>query len=180
MEELRGTKKSVVGKQLRGAPGLRPLGLKEDGDRIETPRRNLLKSMLSLSFLSFFLFFPLTPTPEPPQRRNFPKWKQISQNSTAESAASFRPHTSLSLSSLQLTATGAPIVVPRPKSYTMQPKETVSRSPLYKPLHLLSEDDISQLTREDCRRFLKEKGLPLPRSLTLRLCLSVFFSPFYI
>ncbi|XP_048323133.2 protein TIFY 4B isoform X1 [Ziziphus jujuba] len=44
----------------------------------------------------------------------------------------------------------------------MQPEETVSRSPLYKPLHLLTEDDISQLTREDCRRFLKEKGMRRP------------------
>lgn len=48
----------------------------------------------------------------------------------------------------------------------MQPGETVSRSPLDKPLHLLTEDDISQLTREDCRRFLKDKGVPLSPSLT--------------
>lgn len=41
----------------------------------------------------------------------------------------------------------------------MQPGETVSRSALDKPLHQLTEDDISQLTREDCRRYLKEKGL---------------------
>lgn len=57
----------------------------------------------------------------------------------------------------------------------MQPEETVSRSPLYKPLHLLTEDDISQLTREDCRRFLKEKGLPLSHSLSFFLSLSFFF-----
>lgn len=41
----------------------------------------------------------------------------------------------------------------------MQPGETISRSPLDKPIHQLTEDDISQLTREDCRRYLKEKGL---------------------
>ncbi|CAN1233009.1 Protein TIFY 4B [Linum perenne] len=46
----------------------------------------------------------------------------------------------------------------------MQPSsgDTPSRSPLDKPLHLLTEDDISQLTREDCRRFLKEKGMRRP------------------
>lgn len=32
------------------------------------------------------------------------------------------------------------------------------KSPLYKPLCQLTEDDIVQVTREDCRRFLKEKG----------------------
>ncbi|KAL1342622.1 hypothetical protein HN51_029151 [Arachis hypogaea] len=36
------------------------------------------------------------------------------------------------------------------------------RSILDKPLHQLTEDDISQLTREDCRRFLKEKGMRRP------------------
>ncbi|XP_021993708.1 protein TIFY 4B isoform X2 [Helianthus annuus] len=35
---------------------------------------------------------------------------------------------------------------------------TTAASPLDKPLHQLTEDDISQLTREDCRRFLKQKG----------------------
>ncbi|KAJ6730817.1 PROTEIN TIFY 4A-RELATED-RELATED [Salix viminalis] len=44
----------------------------------------------------------------------------------------------------------------------MQPGETVSRSALDKPLHQLTEDDISQLTREDCRRYLKEKGMRRP------------------
>nr|AKN91679.1 BIG SEEDS 1 [Linum usitatissimum] len=46
----------------------------------------------------------------------------------------------------------------------MQPAvgDTASRSPLDKPLHQLTEDDISQLTREDCRRFLKEKGMRRP------------------
>ncbi|MED6108071.1 Protein TIFY 4B-like isoform X1 [Stylosanthes scabra] len=36
------------------------------------------------------------------------------------------------------------------------------RNILDKPLHQLTEDDISQLTREDCRRFLKEKGMRRP------------------
>ncbi|KAE8704039.1 TIFY domain/Divergent CCT motif family protein, putative isoform 6 [Hibiscus syriacus] len=40
--------------------------------------------------------------------------------------------------------------------------ETVSRSPLDKPLNQLTEDDISQVTREDCRRYLKEKGMRKP------------------
>lgn len=31
-------------------------------------------------------------------------------------------------------------------------------SPLEKPLKDLTEEDIAQLTREDCRRFLKQKG----------------------
>ncbi|XAR58576.1 hypothetical protein NMG60_11014028 [Bertholletia excelsa] len=45
----------------------------------------------------------------------------------------------------------------------MSPEETGSRSTtLDKPLHLLTEEDISQLTREDCRRFLKEKGMRRP------------------
>ncbi|XP_058197825.1 protein TIFY 4B-like isoform X3 [Rhododendron vialii] len=44
----------------------------------------------------------------------------------------------------------------------MSTEETVSRSPLDKPLHLLTEEDISQLTREDCRRYLKEKGMRRP------------------
>ncbi|KAI9089706.1 hypothetical protein K1719_028999 [Acacia pycnantha] len=36
------------------------------------------------------------------------------------------------------------------------------RSILDKPLNQLTEDDISQLTREDCRKFLKEKGMRRP------------------
>lgn len=40
---------------------------------------------------------------------------------------------------------------------------TVSfRSILDRPLNQLTEDDISQLTREDCRRFLKDKGMRRP------------------
>ncbi|KAE9589033.1 putative transcription factor TIFY family [Lupinus albus] len=36
------------------------------------------------------------------------------------------------------------------------------QSILEKPLEEMTEDDISQLTREDCRRFLKEKGMRRP------------------
>ncbi|WJX20898.1 Protein TIFY 4B-like isoform X1, variant 2 [Trifolium repens] len=39
---------------------------------------------------------------------------------------------------------------------------TSFRSILDKPLNQLTEDDISQLTREDCRRFLKDKGMRRP------------------
>ncbi|KAI4317891.1 hypothetical protein L6164_025721 [Bauhinia variegata] len=38
----------------------------------------------------------------------------------------------------------------------------IFRSILDKPLKQLTEDDISQLTREDCRKFLKEKGMRRP------------------
>lgn len=44
----------------------------------------------------------------------------------------------------------------------MKPGETAIRSPLDKPLGELTEEDISQLTREDCRRYLKEKGMRRP------------------
>lgn len=40
----------------------------------------------------------------------------------------------------------------------MPPEETAWKSTLDKPLYQLTEDDISQLTREDCRRYLKQKG----------------------
>ncbi|XP_078430937.1 protein TIFY 4B-like [Wolffia australiana] len=36
------------------------------------------------------------------------------------------------------------------------------KSPLEKPLGELTEEDIAQVTREDCRRFLKEKGMRRP------------------
>ncbi|CAA7394768.1 unnamed protein product [Spirodela intermedia] len=36
------------------------------------------------------------------------------------------------------------------------------KSPLEKPLSELTEEDIAQVTREDCRRFLKEKGMRRP------------------
>ncbi|XP_073040678.1 protein TIFY 4B-like isoform X4 [Primulina eburnea] len=38
----------------------------------------------------------------------------------------------------------------------------VAKSPLDKPLQQLTEDDIAQVTREDCRRYLKEKGMRRP------------------
>ncbi|XP_073142866.1 protein TIFY 4B-like isoform X4 [Henckelia pumila] len=37
-----------------------------------------------------------------------------------------------------------------------------AKSPLDKPLQQLTEDDIAQVTREDCRRYLKEKGMRRP------------------
>jgi hypothetical protein len=37
-----------------------------------------------------------------------------------------------------------------------------AKSILAKPLKLLTEEDISQLTREDCRKFLKDKGMRRP------------------
>ncbi|XP_010435082.1 PREDICTED: protein TIFY 4A-like isoform X1 [Camelina sativa] len=39
---------------------------------------------------------------------------------------------------------------------------STAKSILAKPLKLLTEEDISQLTREDCRKFLKEKGMRRP------------------
>ncbi|KAJ3696777.1 hypothetical protein LUZ61_000482 [Rhynchospora tenuis] len=39
---------------------------------------------------------------------------------------------------------------------------TATRSPLEKPLSELTEEDIAQVTREDCRRFLKERGMRRP------------------
>ncbi|KAJ8465488.1 hypothetical protein OPV22_028040 [Ensete ventricosum] len=44
----------------------------------------------------------------------------------------------------------------------MNPGETTPPSPLDKPLAELTEEDIAQLTREDCRRFLKTKGMRRP------------------
>ncbi|KAK2991134.1 hypothetical protein RJ640_029427 [Escallonia rubra] len=52
----------------------------------------------------------------------------------------------------------------------MSPGETAAKSPLDKPLHQLTEDDISQLTREDCRRYLKEKGTSLSPYLCACIC----------
>ncbi|KVI12400.1 Tify, partial [Cynara cardunculus var. scolymus] len=42
------------------------------------------------------------------------------------------------------------------------PLSVSTTSLLDKPLHQLTEDDISQLTREDCRRYLKQKGMRRP------------------
>ncbi|KAK6135029.1 hypothetical protein DH2020_031207 [Rehmannia glutinosa] len=44
----------------------------------------------------------------------------------------------------------------------MQPEGSAAKSALDKPLHQLTEDDIAQITREDCRRYLKEKGMRRP------------------
>ncbi|KAL9255947.1 TIFY 4B-like protein [Drosera capensis] len=45
---------------------------------------------------------------------------------------------------------------------TMAATETSARFILDKPLHELTEDDVSQLTREDCRRYLHDKGMRRP------------------
>ncbi|KAL4588139.1 hypothetical protein LXL04_001019 [Taraxacum kok-saghyz] len=42
------------------------------------------------------------------------------------------------------------------------PFSTSALSALDKPVQQLTEDDISQLTREDCRRYLKQKGMRRP------------------
>ncbi|KAL2324438.1 hypothetical protein Fmac_023496 [Flemingia macrophylla] len=56
------------------------------------------------------------------------------------------------------------------------------RSILDKPLNQLTEDDISQLTREDCRRFLKEKGMRRPswnksQAIQQVICLKALLEP---
>eukprot|EP00249_Psilotum_nudum_P019111 c27104_g1_i1 orf=901-2610(-) len=43
-----------------------------------------------------------------------------------------------------------------------KPSASSERTPLNKPLEELTEEDIKQLTREDCRRYLKEKGMRRP------------------
>ncbi|CAH8320310.1 unnamed protein product [Eruca vesicaria subsp. sativa] len=53
---------------------------------------------------------------------------------------------------------------------------------LAKPLKLLTEDDISQLTREDCRKFLKDKGMRRPswnkaQAIQQVLSLKALFEP---
>ncbi|GER29738.1 jasmonate Zim-domain protein [Striga asiatica] len=42
------------------------------------------------------------------------------------------------------------------------PEDSTGKSLLDRPLHQLTEDDIAQLTREDCRRYLIEKGMRRP------------------
>ncbi|XP_022868914.1 protein TIFY 4B-like isoform X3 [Olea europaea var. sylvestris] len=49
-----------------------------------------------------------------------------------------------------------------PESVAMLSEDTIPKSPLDKPLQQLTEDDISLITREDCRRYLKEKGMRRP------------------
>ncbi|KAI3801027.1 hypothetical protein L1987_29127 [Smallanthus sonchifolius] len=55
---------------------------------------------------------------------------------------------------------------PRPPTTAMTTEEPPlplsTLSPLDKPLHLLTEDDISQVTREQCRQYLKQKGMRRP------------------
>ncbi|CDY36871.1 BnaC08g09760D [Brassica napus] len=57
-----------------------------------------------------------------------------------------------------------------------------AKSILEKPLKLLTEDDISQLTREDCRKFLKDKGMRRPswnksQAIQQVLSLKALFEP---
>ncbi|XP_065018805.1 protein TIFY 4B-like [Musa acuminata AAA Group] len=52
--------------------------------------------------------------------------------------------------------------MPPPDPAAMGPGEVASRSPLDKPFADLTDEDIAQLTREDCRRFLKAKGMRRP------------------
>nr|AKN91662.1 BIG SEEDS 2 [Conradina grandiflora] len=57
-----------------------------------------------------------------------------------------------------------------------------AKSILAKPLKLLTEEDISQLTREDCRKFLKEKGMRRPswnksQAIQQVLSLKALFEP---
>ncbi|CAA0832141.1 Protein TIFY 4B [Striga hermonthica] len=42
------------------------------------------------------------------------------------------------------------------------PEDSTGKCLLDRPLHQLTEDDIAQLTREDCRRYLMEKGMRRP------------------
>ncbi|RWV88973.1 hypothetical protein GW17_00048902 [Ensete ventricosum] len=52
--------------------------------------------------------------------------------------------------------------MPPPDPAAMGPGEVASRSPLDKPFADLTDEGIAQLTREDCRRFLKAKGMRRP------------------
>ncbi|KAF8115429.1 hypothetical protein N665_0027s0044 [Sinapis alba] len=57
-----------------------------------------------------------------------------------------------------------------------------AKSILEKPLKLLTEEDISQLTREDCRKFLKDKGMRRPswnksQAIQQVLSLKALFEP---
>eukprot|EP00250_Pteridium_aquilinum_P015157 c22416_g1_i1 orf=1535-2968(+) len=47
-------------------------------------------------------------------------------------------------------------------SCSRSPSPPLQRTPLDKPLEQLTEEDIMHLTREDCRRYLKEKGMRRP------------------
>ncbi|KAK1428330.1 hypothetical protein QVD17_17163 [Tagetes erecta] len=104
--------------------------------QIKTPknRRNCPKPTRQTSHTHTLFFFPQILI-------LFPKLAPISSNST-----------SIPLKSFQITT----------MSTEDPPITTSTISPLDKPLHLLTEDDISQLTREDCRRYLKQKGMRRP------------------
>lgn len=49
-----------------------------------------------------------------------------------------------------------------PQEVSAGGKSSLEKSLLDKPLQKLTEDDIAQLTREDCRRYLKERGMRRP------------------
>ncbi|KAH0467687.1 hypothetical protein IEQ34_002720 [Dendrobium chrysotoxum] len=52
----------------------------------------------------------------------------------------------------------------------------MAKSLLEKPLNLLTEDDIAQITREECRRFLKDRGMRRPswnKSQTIQQVISL-------
>ncbi|CAN8275238.1 unnamed protein product [Cochlearia groenlandica] len=64
----------------------------------------------------------------------------------------------------------------------MEKGVSTAKSILQKPLKLLTEEDISQLTREDCRKFLKEKGMRRPswnksQAIQQVLSLKALFEP---
>ncbi|XP_078160402.1 TIFY domain/Divergent CCT motif family protein isoform X2 [Carex rostrata] len=56
----------------------------------------------------------------------------------------------------------AALVVNETRVEAVTAPTTNARSPLEKPLSELREEDIAQVTREDCRRFLKERGMRRP------------------
>jgi hypothetical protein len=56
----------------------------------------------------------------------------------------------------------AALVVTETHDAAVAAAPTTARSQLEKPLSELTEEDIAQVTREDCRRFLKERGHSSP------------------
>ncbi|XP_073054169.1 protein TIFY 4B-like isoform X1 [Primulina eburnea] len=55
-----------------------------------------------------------------------------------------------------------PESVTSPQEEAASGNSSLNKSLLDKPLQQLTEDDIAQLTREDCRRYLKDKGMRRP------------------
>lgn len=53
----------------------------------------------------------------------------------------------------------------------------MGKSLLEKPLSLLTEEDIAQITREECRRFLKERGSSLLPFISLPFSALFFYFP---